>query len=244
MMRKKQDDSLTSYDGYYKYDHKVSGTYDCSREVEGHWAQEDMFVGKYIQSRHVEDLLDLPVGTGRFFHHYTGVRSVTGVDISEDMLIKAKEKLTLLPNVSVRLEKGDVFALPFSDAVFDAVIVFRLFHLMPETSLGSAIKELCRVSRKDVVAQTYVPMKGTRSPFQVILIAVFRIFTSLFRHRNPSNHPTTSSAKPWSHIQAYYHEQALIDAKFAMCGFLPSTSTLLDKYENSEVRATVYSKTI
>lgn len=232
------------YDGYYKYDREVAQTYDQYRQQERHWAQEDGFVGMYLQSRHIEDLLDLPVGTGRFFHHYTGVRSVTGVDISEEMLLKAKEKLCILPQgVSVHLEQGDVFALPFSEAVFDAVIVFRLFHLMPETSLEPAIKELCRVCRKDVVVQTYVPLKRFRSPFQVRLRAVFRKFTSPFECPTPSL-DTTSPAKPWSHIQAYFHEQASIDAKFAMCDFLPSESIILDKYENSEVRATIYSKTI
>lgn len=244
IMRNKQHDSFTSYDGYYKYDHGVSETYDCSREVERHWLLEDIFIGNYLQDRHVDCLLDLPVGTGRFFHHYSGVRNVTGVDISEEMLLKAKEKLTFLPQeVSIHLEQGDVFTLPFSDAVFDAVIVFRLFHLMPATSLGPAIKELCRVCRKEVVAQTYVPMKGIRSHFRLILRAFSRICTSLFKHRNPSTQ-ATSPAKPWSHIQAYYHKQVLIDAKFAACGFLPSASTLLDEYENYEVRATVYSKTI
>ncbi len=243
-MSKQPHDSLTSYDGYYKYDHGVSETYDSSREVERHWLLEDIFIGKYLQDRHIDSLLDLPIGTGRFFHHYNKIRNVTGVDISKDMLMKAKEKVALLPQeVSVHLEQGDVFSLPFSDAVFDTVIVFRLFHLMPETSLDSAIRELCRVSRKEVVAQTYVPIKKARDPFLERLRAVFRKFTSLFECRNPSIQ-TTSSAKPWCHIHAYYHEQSLIDAKFAMCGFRSLSSTLLDQYEDSEVRATVYSKTI
>jgi ubiquinone/menaquinone biosynthesis C-methylase UbiE len=230
------------YDGYYKYDRDVAQTYNQSRQNERHWVQEDRFVGMYIQSRYVEDLLDLPVGTGRFFKYYAGVRRVTGVDISEAMLTKAKEQLALLPNnVSVCLQQNDVFALPFKDAAFDAVIVFRLFHLMPETSLDQAIKELCRVCRKDVVAQTYPPIK--KSWYHGMLSAIFRKITSLVKHQNPTTR-TTLSSKPWSHIQAYYHEQCLIDAKFAMRGFLPSTSALLDKYENSEVRATVYSKTI
>ena len=238
-MRKQQYDSLTSYDGYYKYDHGVSETYDCSREIERHWLLEDIFIGKYLQNRHIDSLLDLPVGTGRFFHHYSGIRNATGVDISEEMLLKAKEKLTLLPHEgSVRLEQGDVFDLPFGDGAFDAVIVFRLLHLMPKTALDTAIKELCRVSRKDVVVQTYVPMKGTWNPFQMRFRSVIRKFTSLFQHRNPSQ------AKPWCHIHAYYHEQALVDAKFAVYGFLPLESALLDKYENSEVRATIYSKAI
>lgn len=227
------------YDGYHKYDREVAQTYDQSRQQERHWIREDEFVGKYLRSRQVEDLLDLPVGTGRFFHHYTCVRNVTGIDISEEMLLLAKEKLPLLPpEVSVRLEQGDVFALPFEDATFDVAIVFRLFHLMPETSLTQAIEELCRVTRKDVVAQTYVPENEPGNSFQMRLRAVFRKLNSLFQHRNPSQ------VKPWCHIQAYYHKQAIVDAQFARCGFSPSGRELLDKYENCEVNVTIYSRKI
>ena len=227
------------YDGYHKYDREVAQTYDQSRQQERHWILEDRFVGKYMRSRPVEDLLDLPVGTGRFFHHYTGVRNVTGIDISEEMLLLAKEKLFLLPpEVSVCLEQGDVFALPFVNAAFDVTIVFRLFHLMPETSLARAIKELCRVTRKDVVVQTYVPEDGLRNPFQMRFRAAFRKLKSLFQHRNPSQ------AQPWCHIQAYYHKQAIVDAEFAVCGFSPSGRELLDKYENCDVNVTIYSRKI
>jgi len=227
------------YDGYYKYDREVARTYDQSRQQERHWIREDMFVEKYLRNRKVENLLDLPVGTGRFFRLYAGIRNVIGVDISEEMLAEARRKLSLLlPLVSVRLEQGDVFDLPFGDCAFDTVIVFRLFHLMPETSLGPAIKELCRVSRKEVVVQTYVPIKEIDNPFQMLVITAFRKLTSLLKRWNPSQ------TKPWCHIQAYYHEQTIIDKQFAICGFFPSETELIDKYDNVDVKITVYSKTI
>jgi ubiquinone/menaquinone biosynthesis C-methylase UbiE len=150
------------------------------------------------------------------------------------MLIEARKKLSLLPSeVLVRLERGDVFNLRFGKAEFDVVIVFRLFHLMPEAALGPAIKELCRVARKDVVVQTYVQMSRFR--------ARMRKIASLFADW-PSNSQATAPVRPWSHIQAYYYQQALFDSKFRMHDFIPSTTTLLDIYENHEVRATVYSK--
>jgi len=231
------------YDGYYKYDANVAQTYDKSRMKERHWIQEDRFVKKYLRNRHVENLLDLPVGTGRFFSHYSGVRRVTGVDISEEMLQLSKQKLFLLPDsVSICLEQGDVFNLQFANNTFDAILVFRLFHLLPENFLEPAIKELCRVSSNDVVLQTYVPRSRASLPKKMAVSlyfnSVFRKFTSLFYKRG------LSTKKPWCHIQAYYHDQSIIDALFAKHGFLPLKTELLDVYEKTiEVRVAIYSRT-
>ncbi len=224
-----------------QYDSEVARTYDCSRQRERHWDREDSFIGQYLKRRHVDDLLDVPVGTGRFFHHYTELRSVTGVDISDDMLAKAREKAALQPRMSVRFEQGNVLALPYRDRAFDTVIVFRLLHLIPEADLDLAIKELCRVCRKDVVVQTYSPRTGIWSPVRSRLSALYSALAARCPHR-PRSRSATSSAKPWSHIQAYYHEQHAVDSMFSKHGLSSCSSALLDRYRNTDVRATIYSR--
>lgn len=69
------------------------------------------------------DVLDVACGTGVLFPDYLkrGVSSVTGIDISEEMLRVAKEKF---PQVS--LICGDAEAFAFTDK-YDAVMVYNAF---------------------------------------------------------------------------------------------------------------------
>ena len=53
---------------------------------------------------------------------------MTGVDISEAMLAEARKKVVLLPETSITLECGDVFALRFASGEFDVTVVTPLFH--------------------------------------------------------------------------------------------------------------------
>lgn len=235
-------EDVAAYDGYTKYGDEVAESYEQSRVTERHWEQEDAFVGRYVRSRRIETVLDAPVGTGRFFPHYTCVRCVAGVDISEAMLMKARQKaLRQPPGAAYCLVRGDIFSLPFEDRTFDVAIVFRLLHLMPESSLDAAVREICRVVGREAVVQTYVPAKGMSRRADRMWIS------RLGRHaaralRSAGNARPPAPQKPWSHIQAYYHEQAAVDAKFAAYGLLPVQSAVVDIYDEADVRITVYSR--
>lgn len=234
-----------AYDGYHKYDQAVAGDYDQAREVEAHWWLEDRFIEDYFKGKEVNHLLDLPVGTGRFFRHYSGVRHLTGVDISDAMLQEAGKKLGLLPKAAdTRLERGDVFALKFGDGEFDATVVWRLFHLIPPEMLGKAIAELCRVTRGEIIAQTYTPAGRWDRQLRKMR-ALWRKPAAAAPAPAPSRKPAqagTPEAKPWSHIRAYYHPRSFCDGLFRDCGFLPAVHKLLDTYEGSDVNATIYRK--
>ena len=67
------------------------------------------------------DVLELGVGTGATFPHYpAGLTSLTGLDISEGMLGKARPRAASLPFL-VTLKIADFQTLPFPDASFDTV---------------------------------------------------------------------------------------------------------------------------
>lgn len=237
------ENSPPHYEGSYKYDSAVARDYDKVRDLECHWQQEDQFIQGYLKGRKIRRLLDLPVGTGRFFAHYAGVENLTGIDISEEMLLEARKKLPLLaPRTRVILELGNVLDLRFSNQEFDVAIVCRLFHLLPMDLLEKAVCELCRVTRGEVVVQTYVP---THTPLfrgsKLLKRVVSRLYRLLGGERaKPTASECEPNAKPWSHIQAYYHKQSLIDSWFRKQGMSVSVRKLLDYYEGREVRATVY----
>ena len=75
------------------YDAVVANSYDTDREGEDHWIKENEFVRKYFESHSAVNILDLPVGTGRFLPFYPVQSNVFGVDISEHMLEQARLKL-------------------------------------------------------------------------------------------------------------------------------------------------------
>ena len=86
-------------------------------------------------------VLDVCCGTGdlAIAAQRTGGR-VTGLDFSEQMLVRARGK-----SDSVEWVLGDVTALPFDDASFDAVTVGFGIRNVPELDVGLA--ELARVLR-------------------------------------------------------------------------------------------------
>ena len=90
-------------------------------------------------------VLDVCCGTGLIAQAAAGRgASVTGIDISKDMIAMAKTK-----GIACQFQVGDAEALPFGDAHFDRVICnFGLYHL-PEPDL--AIAEAARVLRPDGV---------------------------------------------------------------------------------------------
>lgn len=241
-MNKPESDNSKSYDGYYKYDQTVAENYEESRNIERHWIRENEFINNYLKGNHsYASLLDLPVGTGRFLEYYSYFETVVGIDISEDMLSEARKKARhFSSNGTVRLLKGDVFDIKFPNGFFDISIIFRLFHLLPDDFLGPAIKELCRVTHKELVVQTYVPLNNKISPSEKLR----RRLTGLLERLRPRASQSTiiATEQPWLHIQSYTHHQVLFDSLFQEEGFYPRQSKLLDIYGSNEVRATIYAR--
>jgi len=90
-------------------------------------------------------ILDAGVGTGRFAKPLQDEEfEVVGIDISQKMLSVAKDKGV------TNLFRGDVCFLPFRDNLFDATICNAVLHLIPEWK--TALKEICRVTRKIMVS--------------------------------------------------------------------------------------------
>ncbi|GEM_PF-117737 len=75
-------------------------------------------------------VLDVACGTGVLIGDYLsrGVASVTGVDISPEMIAIAKSKF---PEAQVRLICADVEALPL-DEMYDAIVVYNAFPHFPD----------------------------------------------------------------------------------------------------------------
>lgn len=94
---------------------------------------------KYIKNG--ERVLDLGCGNGRLFELFKG-RNIeyTGVDFSEKLIEKAKEKY------GDYFKVADTFNLPFPDNHFDSIWSIAVFHHIPSKQLRlQALQEIKRI---------------------------------------------------------------------------------------------------
>jgi ubiquinone/menaquinone biosynthesis C-methylase UbiE len=71
-----------------------------------------------------------------------------GVDISEEMIQIADE---VIKDTTIQLQKGDGKKIPYPDNYFDLCYTATVLqHITNESMLGNTIREMCRVTKKDI----------------------------------------------------------------------------------------------
>lgn len=89
-------------------------------------------------------VLDIACGTGeleRLLLNNNPARTIVGVDLSEQMLAQARQKLSAYGNVT--FQQATASQLPFPDQGFDVVVSANAFHYFPEPE--QALMEMQRV---------------------------------------------------------------------------------------------------
>lgn len=109
-------------------------------------------VANWLSNRGPIRILDIACGTGNqilsFFSTKLNVISVNGIDLSEGMLKRAKQKITRANlNNYVFLEKGDACDLRFKDNFFDAVTIS--YSLRDIDNIPALFGEAHRVLKTD-----------------------------------------------------------------------------------------------
>lgn len=91
-------------------------------------------------------ILEVGVGTGISLPHYSRDSMITGVDLSDDMLNKARKRVKAqgLSNVQA-IRVGDAEALDLPDASYDAVVAQYVVSAVPNPV--RALDEFARVCR-------------------------------------------------------------------------------------------------
>ncbi|MBB2671171.1 UNVERIFIED_ORG: ubiquinone/menaquinone biosynthesis C-methylase UbiE [Rhizobium esperanzae] len=107
------------------------------------------------------DILEIGTGTGLTLAHYPIRCRVTGIDISEHMIARAREKVRRenLQHVQA-LEVMDAHALRFADQSFDVVCLPFVITLIPEPE--RALDECARVLRPG--ARSSSPASSATAP--------------------------------------------------------------------------------
>lgn len=110
-------------------------------------------------------VLEVGVGTGLALPHYKPHLRITGVDLSPEMLRRARERVqkSKLTNIDELLEM-DATALEFPDASFDVSTAMYVMTVVPEPA--KVMHELARVTKPGghvVIVNHFSAAKGPRA---------------------------------------------------------------------------------
>ncbi|RRH73511.1 class I SAM-dependent methyltransferase [Falsigemmobacter faecalis] len=95
---------------------------------------------------HGGEVLEVGVGTGLSLPLYASHLRVTGIDYSQDMLNKAREKVADLGLKTVQLEQMDAQQMRFADESFDIVTALHVLSVVPDPV--KTLSEMARVCRR------------------------------------------------------------------------------------------------
>jgi len=136
--------------------------YDAARVGTEHWQQEQVAMEQLLSDFPTgTSVLDVAVGTGRFFPNYAQrAMEVTAIDSSADMIAESRRRAHTL-GLEARLDVGFADALPYPDGSFDLVVCFRFIpHIVTSTVAKRAIEEIARVTRGHALLHVAVRHDG------------------------------------------------------------------------------------
>lgn len=134
------------------YYDSFAGWYERERGRGYHGMLDDLELEVLAPFARGRDVLELGCGTGLILERVAPMaRTAKGIDLSEGMIAKARER-------GLDVQVGSVTQLPYPDASFDCVYSFKVLAHVPD--LGKAIAEAKRVTRPGgvMVLELYNPM--------------------------------------------------------------------------------------
>jgi ubiquinone/menaquinone biosynthesis C-methylase UbiE len=119
---------------------------------------------EWVCSQAKGDTLEIAVGTGRNFPYYRSDVRLTGVEISEAMLERARDRAHDM-GLRIDLRLGDAQALEFGDDTFDTVVCTFSLCSIPDDR--AAVAEARRVLRP---GGRFLSIEHVRSPSRPVRI--------------------------------------------------------------------------
>ena len=139
-----------------------------------------------------ERALEVGVGTGKNLTYYPGDVHITAIDLSPQMLARARKKAEKL-HLQVDLQEMDVQHLKFPDHAFDTVFATFVFCSVPDPVAG--LRELKRVCKPDGRLLLLEHMRPGNPVFG--RITSYNVcYTKLLRISNAKTNKDTSIQRP------------------------------------------------
>jgi len=117
------------------------------------WLTESKAAGYVIKFSEIKDgetILEIACGTGVVFEKIVKQNpngKNTGIDLSPDMLNKAKKRLKKLKSGNYELREGDVLKLGFNDNSFDLVVNNFMVDLMPAETFNILADKFYKITK-------------------------------------------------------------------------------------------------
>ncbi len=110
---------------------------------------------EWVNPRDDSLILDLPCGRGFYLNmlRYASKARLVGADLDPDVLAKARANVGHLPDIA--LVQASIYAIPFPDNTFDAVILSEVLEHIDDDVAG--LKEAFRVVKPGGVVAITVP---------------------------------------------------------------------------------------
>ena len=120
----------------------------------GYW--QDVIRGKVFELCDIKSgkLLEVGCGEGLFLAKFASSElkklALFGIDIWEDILLKANQRFAYAGIKNVNLSQADAQELPFENEFFDRVVCVNVFFNLPtEDAVRESMREMSRVLKAD-----------------------------------------------------------------------------------------------
>jgi phosphatidylethanolamine/phosphatidyl-N-methylethanolamine N-methyltransferase len=164
MDRDKIERVYTTYAGFY--DHVFGKVFQEGRES----------AIRNLNVQPGETVLEVGVGTGIALPMYPSHCRIVGIDLSEGMLAKAKERAEALQLSHVQLHRMDAGAMEFADDSFDTVVAAYVVTAVPD--YRKVVNEMIRVCRPG----GRIVMLNHFSNGNKVINAIERVLSPLTKH--------------------------------------------------------------
>ena len=172
LITKNWDESSVDYDTFDGHGIK-------SEEERAAWVKAFMAVLPEGRLR----ILDVGCGTGEMGLVLAGMgHEVTGLDLSEKMLEKARSKASAL-GLDTTYRQGDAEKPPFAEGTFDALVTRHVLWTLPHPE--EALREWCKILKDGGMALVIEGVWDDGSPGRKIRRAIGDIGILLAERRNP-----------------------------------------------------------
>ncbi|HVJ61873.1 MAG TPA: class I SAM-dependent methyltransferase [Tahibacter sp.] len=138
-------------------------------------------------------LLEVGVGTGLTLPRYSRDISVVGIDVSDEMLRRARDKAAALDGASIALQRMDGERMGFVDGSFDCVVVPYVYSVTPNPA--ALVAELRRVCAKGGTIMLLNHFGGGR--YWSLIDRAFRTFADKIGFRSDFSYEAQVLAHGW-----------------------------------------------
>jgi len=185
-----------------------------------------------VAPKRTDVVLDAGCGSGRNLSILSRqVKRIVGLDFSEQMLERAKQRIAAEQLSNVRLTQGSVTQLEFPDSHFDKVVCASVLQYLDTKDCEVALEEIVRVCRPGGTVVLHIK-NGTS--LYALSLKLVKIYLQLIG-RTPK--PEHYRSLGWHTAVLRRYGATVVDYdSFGIFTFIPMPSALMQKILKSEIR--------